>query len=87
MDGIVRATAGAVIPSDDGPMVGQTRAELLAGVGAPTRTEPGPSDLGGELLVFEAGGYAYGALVIDDLVLGVQTGDPAWVTDIDGCPE
>lgn len=86
MDGIVRATAGGVIPSDDGPMVGQTRAELLAGVGPPTRTEAGPPDLGGELLVFEEGGYAYGALVVDDLLLGLQTGDPAWVTDIDGCP-
>jgi hypothetical protein len=87
MDGIIRATAGGVIPSEDGPMVGQTRAELLAGVGPPTRTEPGPPDLGGEVLVFEEGGYAYGALVFDDLVVGLQTGDPAWVTDPDGCPD
>ena len=34
--------------------------------------------------MFEAGGYAYGALVLDDMVLGLHSGDPGWV-DPDGC--
>jgi hypothetical protein len=36
--------------------------------------------------VFEAGGYAYGAFVMNDLVTGLQSGDPAWVNASDGCP-
>jgi hypothetical protein len=86
MDGLVRAVAGSVMPSAEGAMVGQTRTELLASLGQPTRTEPGPSDVGGEVLVFEQDGYAYGAFVLDDLVLGLQSGDPAWIADPDGCP-
>ena len=89
MDGIVRAVAGSVMPTEEGAMVGQSRAELLATLGEPTSTGDASSSVfgpGAELLVFEAGGYAYGALVVDDLVLGVQSGDPAWVGDPDGCP-
>ena len=40
---------------------------------------------GADLLVFEAGGYAYGALVLDDMVLGLHSGDPGWVDDADDC--
>jgi len=88
LDGIVRAVGSSVLPSDEGAMVGQSRAELLASLGQPTRTEDASADIGfaGDLLVFEAGGYAYGALVVDDLVLGLQSGDPAWVSGADGCP-
>jgi hypothetical protein len=86
MDGVVRAVTGSVLPTEEGAIVGQSGDELLAGLGQPTRTEPDPSGLGGEILVFEAGGYAYGALVIDGMVLGLQSGDPAWVSYPDGCP-
>jgi hypothetical protein len=88
LDGMVRAVIGSVLGTDEGAMVGQSRAELLAVLGAPTRTEaaPYPWDANDELLVFEAGGFAYGALVVDDMVLDLQSGDPAWVTNIDGCP-
>ncbi len=41
---------------------------------------------GTELLVFESGGYAYGALLTGDFVLGIQSGDPAWLGNADGCP-
>lgn len=86
MEGVVRAVTGSVLPTDEGAIVGQSRDELLAALGQPTRTEADPSGLGGEVLVFEAGGYAYGALVIDGMVLGLQSGDPAWVRYSDGCP-
>jgi hypothetical protein len=86
MNGVVRAVVGSVLPSVEGAMVGQSRAEVLASLGQPTRVEPGPPDLGGEILVFEEGGFAYGVFVLDDLVLGLQSGDPAWVTNPDGCP-
>jgi hypothetical protein len=88
MDGVVRAVAGSVLPTDEGVGVGQSRADLLAALGDPTRTDPAPYPWGsdGELLVFESGGSAYGALVVDDMVLGLQSGDPAWVGEPDGCP-
>ena len=86
MNGIVRAATGSVRQSEEGAMVGQSRAELLSSLGQPTRTDPDASGMGGEILVFQAGGYAYGALVVDDLVLGLQSGDPAWVSYPDGCP-
>lgn len=85
--GIVRAVSGSVLPTVDGAQVGQSRAELLAALGQPTATRPAPSpwDAGDQVLVFEQGGVAYGALVVDDMVLNVASGDPAWVTT-DGCP-
>lgn len=88
MDGVVRAVAGSVIPTDEGAQVGQMQDELLVALGEPTRTEaaPGPWGDSGQLLVFEAGGYAYGALVTDGMVLGLQSGDPGWVGDPEGCP-
>ncbi len=89
MDGVVRAVTGSVLPTDEGASVGQSRDELVAALGQPTDISDQPSSVygsGAELLVFEAGGYAYGAFVIDDLVLGLQSGDPAWVDDPDGCP-
>jgi hypothetical protein len=87
MDGIVRAVSGSVLPTEEGAMVGQTRAELIAVLGEPTRTESQAETYGpdAELLVFESGGYAYGALVFGDLVTGLASGDPTWVGYHDGC--
>lgn len=87
-DGVVRAVQASVLPTDEGAIVGQSRAELLAALGSPTRTEDASATWGGgaELLVFEAGDYAYGALVVNDQVLGLQSGDPDWVNAAEGCP-
>lgn len=35
--------------------------------------------------MFESGGFAYGAVVPDDLVLGLKSGDPTWVDRPEGC--
>jgi hypothetical protein len=88
MDGVVRAVLGSVLPTEEGAIVGQSRDELLAALGPPTRTEEAAAELGenAQLLVFEAGGFAYGALVADDMVLTLLSGDPAWVSDAAGCP-
>jgi hypothetical protein len=62
---------------------------VLAALGQPTDTRDAASSTfgpGAEVLVFESGGYAYGALVVDDLVLGLPSGDPAWVGEPEGCP-
>jgi hypothetical protein len=85
--GIVRAVSGSVLPTVDGAQVGQSRSELLAALGQPTATRPAPApwDAADQVLVFEQGGVAYGVLVVDDMVLNVASGDPAWVTT-DGCP-
>jgi len=87
LDGVVRAVYGSVAPSEDGAMVGHTRAELLAALGPPTSTADMSSVYGpgSEVLVFEAGGFAYGAFMSADTVIGLQSGDPAWVDDPDGC--
>lgn len=88
LDGIVRAVAEWVGTSEDGVMVGQSRAELLAALGQPTGTEQGPYPFtDGELLTFEQDGFAYGVLVSNDQILGVQSGDPAWVNSTTGCPQ
>ena len=88
MDGVVRAVAGTVLATSEGAQVGQSKEELLAVLGEPTRTDAAPYPWGSdaELLVFESGAYAYGVLVSDDMVLGLQSGDPAWVGDPEGCP-
>ena len=88
MDGTVRAAVGSVAPTDEGAIVGQSRQELLAALGEPTRREDRSALLGAgaELLVFETDGGAYGATVVDDMVLSLQSGDPAWVGADDGCP-
>ena len=88
MDGVVRAVAGTVLATSEGAQVGQSKDELLAVLGEPTRTSAAPYPWGSdaELLVFESGAYAYGVLVSGDMVLGLQSGDPAWVGDPEGCP-
>ena len=88
MDGVVRAVAGAVAPTAEGASVGQMRDDLVAALGSPTDSQPAPWPWGSgdELLLFEADGFAYGALVSDGMVLGLQSGDPAWVDNPDGCP-
>jgi hypothetical protein len=89
MDGIVRATAGSILDTEEGVIVGQTRDEVLAILGQPTRTEDQSVELApasAELLVFEADGYAYGVVLLDGQVYGVQSGDPGWIDDVDGCP-
>jgi hypothetical protein len=88
MDGVVRAVVGSVLPTDEGAIVGQMRDELVAALGQPTWVENAPSvwGPGAEFLVFEAGGYAYGALVVDGMVYGLQSGDPGWVSAAEGCP-
>lgn len=88
MNGIVRAVTGSVLATEEGAQIGQSRGELLASLGQPTRIddESATYGAGAELLVFEAGGYAYGAFVMNDLVTGLQSGDPNWVNAGDGCP-
>ena len=36
--------------------------------------------------LYEAGGSAYGVFVTDDMVLNLQSGDPAWLSAAQGCP-
>ena len=88
MDGVVRAVAGSVAPTADGAMVGDSRDQLVAALGPPTDSSDRSSTYGpgAELLVFESGGFAYGALVVNDMVLGLQSGHPAWVGYDEGCP-
>jgi hypothetical protein len=87
LDGTVRAVVGGVT-TEEGFVLGSSRDELIATYGQPTRTESRspPYTAGAELLFFEADGVAYGVLVFDDLVTGLQSGDPAWVGYQDGCP-
>jgi len=87
LDGIVRAVGASVTPTAEGAQLGQTRAELLAALGQPTRVEAGPAlwQPDGQLLVFESGGYAYGAVVVDDQVLDLVSGDPAWIARAADC--
>jgi hypothetical protein len=87
LDGTVRAVVGGVM-TEEGFIVGSSRDELIATYGQPTRIESRapPYTDGAELLFFEADGVAYGALVFDDLVTGMQSGDPAWVGYQEGCP-
>jgi hypothetical protein len=89
LDGIVRAVWGGFVPTEDGAAVGQSRAELIAALGQPTRVDPLPDTVDpgdSSYLVFESGGHAYGAHVIGDLVLDLEVGDPAWLDPSEGCP-
>lgn len=88
LDGVVRAVSGSVGPTAEGIQVGQLRSELIDAVGEPTRIEDGEPSAGfpGDLLIYEADGFAYGVFVADDMVLNLQSGDPAWLSAAQGCP-
>jgi hypothetical protein len=88
LDGVVRAVSGSVLPTEEGIQVGQLRSELIDAVGQPTRIEDGEPSAGfpGDLLIYEADGFAYGVFVADDMVLNLQSGDPAWLSAAQGCP-
>jgi len=90
LDGVIRAVNGSVLPTAEGAQIGQPRAELIADLGQPTRTIDEPNAVmgpGSQVLVFESGGFAYGALISSDQVLGLASGDPAWVHFTNGCSE
>lgn len=84
MDGVVRAVSGVSIPGPMGfRLILPTREELVAALGPPTRIEDRSADWGpsSELLLFEADGFAYGALFtppFDERPLTLESGDPAW---------
>ena len=83
MDGVVRAVAGTVLATSEGAQVGQSKDELLAVLGEPTRTSAAPYPWGSdaELLVFESGAYAYGVLVSATSCSGCSRAIPrGWTT-------
>lgn len=88
LDGTVRAVADVVGSTEEGVVVGQTRADVVAILGEPTRSHDQSATWGGpaDMLVFESGGHAYGVLVVDDVVFALQTGEAAWVDGANGCP-
>jgi RNA polymerase sigma factor (sigma-70 family) len=81
--GTIRSAWGSVAPTAEGVQIGQNRDELIATLGQPTRTEQ--TELG-QLLIFERDGGGYGVEVIDDMVLGLASGDPDWYFGAEGCP-
>jgi hypothetical protein len=88
MNGIVRAVESVAAETEEGFRADGTRSDLVALYGQPTRIDDlsGTYGPGWEFLVFEAGGHAYGMTVTDELVLGRESGDPAWLSHTDGCP-
>lgn len=88
MDGIVRAVEAVARDTEEGFVVSGTPDDLVALYGQPTRVDDLSAQYGDgmDFWVWESGDFAYGATVSGDLVLGIESGNPAWLAHADGCP-
>lgn len=84
MDGVIRSVQGGRRTAE-GLAVGDPIANVEGTYGSPTRTLDYPYLPNGEVFVFESGGYAYSATTDGAIVTELESGDPAWVANLEGC--
>jgi hypothetical protein len=84
MAGVVRAVSGGRT-TVDGVSVGDPVARVSEVLGPPTETREGWFFDGGDLLVYESGGSAYGFHVDGSTVLAISSGTPNWIGATEGC--
>jgi hypothetical protein len=69
----------------EGVALGDPIADLDATYGAPTRTLDYPYLPNGQVFVYESGGFAYSVTTDGATVTELESGDPDWVANLEGC--
>ncbi|HEX6418636.1 MAG TPA: hypothetical protein VFZ77_09070 [Acidimicrobiales bacterium] len=84
LDGVIGSVQGGT-RTVEGVAVGDAAADLDAVYGPPTRTLDYPYLPNGRVLVYESGGFAYSVTTDGVTVTELESGDPAWVANLEGC--
>jgi hypothetical protein len=84
MDGVIRSVQGAR-RTVEGVAIGDPIADLEGIYGSPTRTLDYPYLPNGEVFVYESGGFAYSVTTDGATVTELESGDPDWVANLEGC--
>jgi hypothetical protein len=84
MDGVVRSVQGGRT-TIEGLAIGDPIADANDLYGAPTRTLPYPYLTNGQVSVFESGDSAYSVTTDGVTITEIESGDPEWVANLEGC--
>lgn len=84
MDGVIGSVHGGR-RTVEGVAVGDPIASVEEIYGSPTRVQDYPYLPNGQVFVYEAGGFAYSVTTDGATVTELESGDPAWVANLEGC--
>jgi hypothetical protein len=84
MDGVIGSVQGGR-RTIEGVALGDPIAELDGIYGSPTRTLDYPYLPNGQVFVYESGGYAYSVTTNGVTVTELESGNPDWVANLEGC--
>jgi hypothetical protein len=84
MDGVIGSVQGGR-RTVEGVAVGDPIAEVDGIYGAPTRTLDYPYLPNGQVFVYESDGFAYSVTTDGATVTELESGDAAWVANLEGC--
>jgi hypothetical protein len=84
MDGVIGSVQGGR-RTVEGVAVGDPIAKVDGIYGTPARTLDYPYLPNGQVFVYESGGYAYSVTTDGATVTELESGDPAWVANLEGC--
>jgi hypothetical protein len=84
MDGVIGSVQGGR-RTIEGVALGDPIAELDGIYGSPTRTLDYPYLSNGQVFVYESGGYAYSVTSDGATVTELESGNPDWVANVEGC--
>jgi hypothetical protein len=84
MDGVIGSVQGGRRTAE-GVAVGDSIAKVDEVYGSPTRTLEYPYLPSGQVFVYESGGFAYSVTTDGATVTELESGDPAWVANLEGC--
>ncbi len=84
MDGVIGSVQGGRRTAE-GVAIGDPIANVEGIYGSPTRTLGYPYLPDGQVFVYESGGYAYSVTTDGATVVELESGDAAWVANLEGC--
>lgn len=84
MDGVIGSVQGGR-RTVEGVAVGDPIAKVDGIYGSPTRTLDYPYLPNGQVFVYESDGFAYSVTTDGATVTELESGDPAWVANLEGC--
>jgi hypothetical protein len=84
MNGVIGSVQGGR-RTVEGVALGDPIAEVDGIYGTPTRTLDYPYLPNGQVFVYESGGFAYSVTTDGATVTELESGDPAWVANLEGC--
>jgi hypothetical protein len=84
MDGVIGSVQGGR-RTVEGVAIGDPITDLNGVYGSPTRTLAYPYLTNGQVFVYESGGFAYSVTTDGATVTELESGDPDWVANLEGC--